>query len=301
MTGVVEQAGCPACGGSRIASRGPWSESGYGMMECLDCTLLWADPLRGEPDLYGDAYQTDGAYAAELELAERVKAGKGHRAFGWPYRVLIRSVAGWRGVGRGGVQGRFFEAGPRGRFFEVGCGAGYFVEHMRRQGWHASGCDVSGSAIRAARRLFSLELGHTDFNDRAVEDRSIDLLAAFEVIEHLADPVGFLRTVERKLKPGGCAFVSTPNASSGWPLAWKREKSVLPPYHLTVFSERSLGAAARAAGLEVEAFIQKPVPYRYEFHEQDYSRFRLALEALKAYATGVKGVTLVAVLRSQGG
>ena len=58
-------------------------------------------------------------------------------------------------------------------------------------------------------------------------------------------------------------------------------------------------ARAERAGFEVVEFKQKPVPFRYEFMDEGYTTPRLLFESFKAFLSGVKGVTLFAVLRNQ--
>lgn len=47
-----------------------------------------------------------------------------------------------------------------------------------------------------------------------LEDASVDFLFALELVEHLENPRHFFREVARTTKPGGYAFVSTPNNHS---------------------------------------------------------------------------------------
>ncbi len=271
---------CPVCRSLRVVRLGKWAGD-YDRLRCAECSLVFADPLEGSANIYDQQYEVSGAYALHLEVADKVKSGK--KAFGWPYRVLDRRLRALR---------------LKGPLFEVGCGAGYFLHYMKKQGWTALGCDVDPSAVQAAKKLLNVDVIHSDFHASLVEDRSLDVLVAFEVIEHLEDPITFLQLASAKLRKGGYLFLSTPNASTKWPQHWSKERTVLPPFHLTVFSERSMQRAAESTGFQVMEFKQKPVPFRYEFMDEGYAGFRLLLEAFKAFLTGVKGVTLFTALRN---
>jgi 2-polyprenyl-3-methyl-5-hydroxy-6-metoxy-1,4-benzoquinol methylase len=273
-------AACPVCGGLQVVRLGKWAGD-YDRLRCAECSLVFADPLEGSANIYDQQYEVSGAYALYLEVAEKVKSGK--KAFGWPYRILLRRLTTLR---------------FKGTFFEVGCGAGYFLYYMKKRSWKALGCDVDPSAVKAGKEMLNVEVIHSNFHASIVEDHSLDVLAAFEVIEHLEDPIGFLHLASKKLRKGGYLFLSTPNAGTKWPQHWSKERTVLPPFHLTVFSERSMQRAAESAGFEVVEFKQKPVPFRYEFMDEGYAGSRLLLEALKAFLTGVKGVTLFTALRN---
>jgi ubiquinone/menaquinone biosynthesis C-methylase UbiE len=47
-----------------------------------------------------------------------------------------------------------------------------------------------------------------------IADNSFDEIYAKHIIEHLNDPVGFMKEMARVLKPGGTIFVETPHFSS---------------------------------------------------------------------------------------
>jgi 2-polyprenyl-3-methyl-5-hydroxy-6-metoxy-1,4-benzoquinol methylase len=69
-----------------------------------------------------------------------------------------------------------------------------------------------------------------------------------EVIEHVPDPVELLSELHRKLKPGGTIFLTTPcgRLRSGN----RKTRAYDRAEHIHFFTERSLQAACRRAGLQ---------------------------------------------------
>ncbi len=61
--------------------------------------------------------------------------------------------------------------------------------------------------------VYSLNLDHP-FNSDNVGGRRYDLVCAVEIIEHVENPAGFMRSCAGVLAPGGFLIVSTPNVES---------------------------------------------------------------------------------------
>ncbi len=105
---------------------------------------------------------------------------------------------------------------------DVGCGAGLLSEPLARLGASVTGLDAAPENIAAA-RLHAERHGLTIdyraggieslFADPAVprDERRFDLVISLEVIEHVADPAGFVRGLATALAPGGLMILSTPN------------------------------------------------------------------------------------------
>jgi len=97
------------------------------------------------------------------------------------------------------------------QLLEIGCMHGDFLVQARDRGYEVAGLDLSPSAVSAAYVPESIQLGTLD---DAQPDRSVDIVAAFNVVEHMADPDRFLRHVARVLRPGGVFIVETPSQES---------------------------------------------------------------------------------------
>lgn len=98
---------------------------------------------------------------------------------------------------------------PGRRVLEIGCGAGGMLRPLARFG-EVHGIDVAGDYVRACseRQLARMVTGSGDALPFA--DHSFDVVALFDVIEHIPDERRTLAEVRRVLKPGGTAFLSVP-------------------------------------------------------------------------------------------
>lgn len=62
------------------------------------------------------------------------------------------------------------------------------------------------------RVVFDWEFRIADLNDRVPLDAgTVDAIYANQVIEHIINPIDFLKEIKRVLKPGGTAILTTPN------------------------------------------------------------------------------------------
>ena len=100
------------------------------------------------------------------------------------------------------------------RVLDAGCGAGYGSAELAALADSVVGVDVAPEAIAFATahyQLPNLRFEQASCTALPNPDGSFDLVAAFEVIEHLGDWRGFLAEARRVLSPNGQLVVSTPN------------------------------------------------------------------------------------------
>ena len=129
-----------------------------------------------------------------------------------------------------------------GTLLEFGIGAGFFLKAAERDGWRVLGLDVMEAGVEFARTQLGLDVRLTPIEDAEIPDGTFDVVAMFEVIEHLSDPKGVVRRALTLLRPGGCLAISTPNVASLTHRALGSQWAVLNPFeHLQFFSERTLG------------------------------------------------------------
>jgi SAM-dependent methyltransferase len=144
----------------------------------------------------------------------------------------------------------------RKQVLDAGCGAGYGSAELARKAASVLGIDRSAEAIAFARAQYlapNLRFEEADCTALPAADGSIDLVVAFEVIEHLQDWRGFLREARRVLAPAGQFIVSTPNKRY---YSESRGCSGPNPFHVHEFEFEEFRAELGEAFPHVSLFLE---------------------------------------------
>lgn len=102
------------------------------------------------------------------------------------------------------------------RILDIGCGGGLLAEPMARLGAEVVGADAAERNIPVARvhaeqSSLDIDYRHTTAEAMAAAGEQFDVVLNMEVVEHVADPQGYLTACQELLKPGGLMVCSTIN------------------------------------------------------------------------------------------
>lgn len=138
------------------------------------------------------------------------------------------------------------------RLLDIGCGYGFFLKQFKDNPQIElmgiePGKPAADKASQITDSIIRRRFEDVDFQNQP----NFDFVTAFEVVEHLPDPVGFLAKVCRILKNGGYLFLSTPDIGSVWfKLLKKRWPGIHPDFHNVYFSKKTLTTMAGENGFE---------------------------------------------------
>ena len=105
------------------------------------------------------------------------------------------------------------------RILDIGCGGGLLCEPMARLGATIVGVDAAAGNIPVARvhaeqSGLTIDYRHGTAEDMAAAGEQFDVILNMEVVEHVADPQGYLTACRRLLKSGGLHICSTINRNT---------------------------------------------------------------------------------------
>jgi SAM-dependent methyltransferase len=152
---------------------------------------------------------------------------------------------------------------------DLGCGNGYLAGVLARRGCSVLGIDGSATYIDMARASNS---GHgATFINALIDDDLVrqvqashppfDLVVSSDVIEHLYNPLAFLKAAHALVKPGGVAVIGTPyhgywkNLAISLKGGWDQHHGVAwHGGHIKFFSVQSLSDMLYDAGFNRPSF-----------------------------------------------
>ncbi|ANN15768.1 SAM-dependent methyltransferase [Amycolatopsis orientalis] len=132
---------------------------------------------------------------------------------------------------------------------EAGCGEGYGAGLIATVAERVLALDYDvPTTEHVARRYPGIGVARANLVFLPLRDASVDVVANFQVIEHLWDQGAFLAECHRVLSPGGRLIVTTPNRLTFTP----DSDTPLNPFHTRELAPSELDELLRDAGFEVE-------------------------------------------------
>jgi len=139
------------------------------------------------------------------------------------------------------------------RLLEIGCASGFFLFEVKKYVRTATGVELTKDYVRYAKKL-GLDVKES-LDD--IPDNSCDLIFMFHVLEHVHDPVLFLKQVKEKLSDTGKLIIEVPNVDDILISVYKI-KEHLDFYwevaHNYYFSKTTLSKVLDKAGLKYMIF-----------------------------------------------
>ncbi|MER6513062.1 class I SAM-dependent methyltransferase [Nonomuraea sp. NPDC001636] len=107
------------------------------------------------------------------------------------------------------------DLGRPGRALDVGAAGGGNTRVLVEAGWDATATDYCETAVEVARER-GLKAVHADARALPFESSSMDLVTAFDVLEHIHEDHLVTEEIARVLAPGGHALIAVPCDMALW-------------------------------------------------------------------------------------
>lgn len=195
---------------------------------CAGCGVSFAGC---HPNDFDDVYSTDDYLEQTLNAYDESR----------DYRKIRF------GIERTNILKKYKEFGS---LLDVGCGSGWFLE-VAKEVYSVKGVEYSDSI----RQWLKRQMGIMSVKTLGDLEEDFDIITAFDLIEHVPDPVGTLTKMGTLLKKDGVILIFTPNKDSlSFHITGEKNNLVCPPQHLFYFNKDSFEYLAGQAGLEIVFF-----------------------------------------------
>jgi len=184
----MEEVNCPICKGSR--GEPLYLEGSFQMVRCPSCQFIFLNPRPTSDSLFCFYQQYLPEEESSIESWEKMMKPVFHRAAN-----LLQQYR------RGG------------RLLDVGAGFGFFLVEMKKRGWDITGVEISQKAMDYAKDILGLTFHPGPLEKMNFPNNYFDVVTGFYVIEHLPNPIVFLKECHRILKPGGLLLLRYPHTT----------------------------------------------------------------------------------------
>jgi SAM-dependent methyltransferase len=236
FTGISRQEiPCVGCGSNR--HKPEFEKNGFTYVTCTGCGSLFQSPrppITTFESFYRDS--TSGRYWAEVFFPAVAEARR-ERIFK-PRAEKLSALCTQEGIMVDSV-------------IDVGAGYGILLDEWRRLHPHAHLVAIEPSEVLAREcRAKDLEVVEDIAENVTGYSGYADLVVCFEVLEHVYDPLAFIRTLSNLARPGGYVFVSTLGVDGfDIQVLWNKSNSIFPPHHINFLSVAGFYSLYGRAGL----------------------------------------------------
>lgn len=236
---------CTICGGEHwVFLRqgrdwlGPNGKTKFKLSRCVSCGHIMQTPPPSNTELR-EAYSEEYAHYRPAWKESR-----------WPLWRILRELTTWRRLRR------LRRYGKGHKLLEVGSGAGDFLYAAHRSGWEVRGVEYNEKSAESLRTELGLDVRTGELRPGLWNASEFDVVALWNVLEHVPNPLETLRLASSYLKMEGSLFLQFPTHDATEHEKWFGEHWILLdlPRHLNFFARDSLSALCGKAGLELTIF-----------------------------------------------
>ena len=250
------------------------AEGKWNQYQCQSCKAAYLDP-RPTPESIGKAYATyfthnDAAHSTPNSGLRRWLHTERNSWRNRHWHMALEPQSSWRGwwipmVGplRSLIVNQMRHLPqhlprPGAHLLDVGCGSGDFLRLARAAGWTVQGVDFDPVAVQVAHRL-DLDVRHGGLERAEPPPGGYDCITCSHVIEHVHDPVQWLRDMHALLRPNGTLWIQAPNIDSwGYHEFGADWHSLDAPRHLAIPTVAGLRSCLEALSFTVS--VEKLTP-----------------------------------------
>jgi SAM-dependent methyltransferase len=198
----------------------------YRLVRCRSCGLIRSDPVASPEALH--------ALYAESTLDYSGEIGDLTATYG-------RYLAGLSELGI-----------PRGALLEIGCGNGFVLQAARDLGFGpVKGVEPSAQAIAVADAGIKGQIVNDVMRPGLFLDGEFQVVAMFQVFDHLSDPLEVLRECYRVLQPGGALVLYNHNVRAISARLLGERSPIIDVEHTYLYDPRTTRQLLEKAGFRV--------------------------------------------------
>ena len=212
-------------------------------MVCNECSFVYRSPALTDQELdmlYKSYDEDEFSNTTPDDYFDKIMSFPNEESENWQKISWLKEVISDNG------RKDIFEA------LDIGCGGGTLLYTAREELSlkSVSGVELNEVYADLARRRLDANILNKNYVSGLFK-KQFDLLINTKVLEHVADPLPFLKEMYGDLADAGLLFIEVPDVSDMYSLPPTHERFWIP--HIYFFSGNTLGALLKKVGFQIVA------------------------------------------------
>lgn len=225
------------------------------IVECDECCLMYLTPFPTLEEL-------KNIYNEEYYFNQKFYDVQNYNLYGYTDYVTERFVKQRHYVDIVKEIKRLLPKGNDGdaRLLEIGCGLGFFLDVATDYNFKVTGIEFNEYALEVMNKKYAFEVKSGELKKGMFAKNSFDVVAMFDVIEHLRNAFQTLEVAHDILAPGGILVLTTMDSKSlvSRLLGKRLEDFRRTREHLLFFSRETISAILAHYGFEIVRIQSNP-------------------------------------------
>ncbi len=258
---------CYVCGSRNIQYRFMVHE--HSLFQCAGCDFMFLNPQPSD-EFLNSVYTSNYFLMGDDDLSNCRRSDMKRATARLYVEQLIR-----------------YYGKKEGSLLEIGCGNGDFLQVAKQAGFAVRGIEVSESATSIANaKLGGESVSCGNIEDMALPEGFFDVCALFDVLEHVRNPIRFLKQIHKLLAPDGVLFLVTPSLNSWSARLMKSNWMEFKPEHLHYFNRETVQNALCGSGFH-EIYISP----NYKYLQLEYIKDHFRKYPVPFYSRAINAAT----------
>ncbi len=154
-------------------------------------------------------------------------------------------------------------------YLDIGCGSGFMLEEARAQGFdQVCGIEPGVATAAAANTSIRDQILVGMFSPALIGHGRFDVITCFQTLDHIPDPVGFVRDCHAVLKPGGSVLFINHNIGSWTARVLGERCPMIDVEHTFLHTPETMKRLFERTGFrDIDVFpVRNDYPLRYWVH-----------------------------------
>lgn len=241
---VKEEASCDLCGKKeeKVVHSVTYFNVDFRFVQCQTCSLIYQSPRLNRESLLHLYGAIEYWEHKRLNQASEPMTNYYSYADSAPYRTNNAQF-------RSRWIKKYLE--EQASILDVGCADGLFVHVLGKNGYQASGIDISPVMVKEAKERYGVDAHQLDFEQDWAFDKKFDAITCFATTGNFFNPSRVFKNFSKYLKGGGYLFLNFSDVNRLVPRLLNRARYLCRPSCGTMYSLRTMRAYLDRFGFDV--------------------------------------------------